>query len=300
MAHRAICWCSTSSAALRPRRRVATGASRSRVCAPARRRRAGLARARGRRRSSRPARTSISSALWVDALGDSRSRPVLRRRRSRAARRSRCCRCIGAADKGVRVLSWFPGAHVGCNAPLVDARAARRDDAGRSGARSGSTMLRSIAGADLVHLQVGAQADGRRRRPLRRARPVDRRRHALSRRVRQASRKPTRRSATNRAASTTASRATSSRRMGTVEFEELDNGPRRAAAARRHVPPARRALPRDGRVRPVRACRRSAPSTIATARAGSGVPRQAARAEAQRRDRRRALQHRRTATGCSA
>src|SRR3569833_4281834 len=23
-------------------------------------------------------------------------------------------------DKGVRVLSWFPGSHVGCNAPIVD------------------------------------------------------------------------------------------------------------------------------------------------------------------------------------
>src|SRR5204862_3583925 len=23
-------------------------------------------------------------------------------------------------DKGARVLSWFPGAHVGCNAPIVD------------------------------------------------------------------------------------------------------------------------------------------------------------------------------------
>ncbi len=53
---------------------------------------------------------------------------------------------------GVRVLSWFPGAHVGCNAPLVDrARlATMTPDERRSLWRQ---MLAGIRGADLVHLK---------------------------------------------------------------------------------------------------------------------------------------------------
>ena len=55
-------------------------------------------------------------------------------------------------DMGVRVLSWFPGPHVGCNAPLVDTA---RLSAHQSGAPPPlwRDMLRSVPGADIVHLR---------------------------------------------------------------------------------------------------------------------------------------------------
>jgi CelD/BcsL family acetyltransferase involved in cellulose biosynthesis len=55
-------------------------------------------------------------------------------------------------DRGVRVLSWFPGAHVGCNAPLVDAsRLAAMPPVRR--AALWRQMLASVRGADLVYLK---------------------------------------------------------------------------------------------------------------------------------------------------
>lgn len=55
--------------------------------------------------------------------------------------------------KGVRVLGWFPGAHVGCNAPLVDAcRLGLMDAAARR--QLWSRMLSRLPGADLVHLKA--------------------------------------------------------------------------------------------------------------------------------------------------
>src|SRR3569833_1045804 len=55
-------------------------------------------------------------------------------------------------DKGVRVLSWFPGSHVGCNAPIVDtARVAAMTPARRRALWL--EMLRGVGGADLVHLR---------------------------------------------------------------------------------------------------------------------------------------------------
>src|SRR3569623_1571144 len=55
-------------------------------------------------------------------------------------------------DKGVRVLSWFPGAHVGCDAPIIDtARLAAMTPARRRSLWL--EMLRGIGGADLVHLR---------------------------------------------------------------------------------------------------------------------------------------------------
>ncbi len=55
-------------------------------------------------------------------------------------------------DKGARVLSWFPGPHVGCNAPVVDTarlRAMSPDDRRRLWIR----LLRSFKGADVVYLK---------------------------------------------------------------------------------------------------------------------------------------------------
>lgn len=53
---------------------------------------------------------------------------------------------------GVRMLSWFPGAHVGCNAPLVDAqRLANMTPDGRR--ELWRRMLGSVARADLIHLK---------------------------------------------------------------------------------------------------------------------------------------------------
>ncbi|HEY0853875.1 MAG TPA: GNAT family N-acetyltransferase [Devosia sp.] len=64
-------------------------------------------------------------------------------------------------SKGVRRLSWFPGQHVGCNAPLIDrARlAAMTPDQRRALWKS---MLGRIKGIDVVHLRAVPQtlADG--------------------------------------------------------------------------------------------------------------------------------------------
>lgn len=55
-------------------------------------------------------------------------------------------------DMGVRVLSWFPGPHVGCNAPIVDtARLAAMTPIRRR--QLWSDMLRSVPGADIIHLR---------------------------------------------------------------------------------------------------------------------------------------------------
>lgn len=60
------------------------------------------------------------------------------------------------ADKGFRVLSWFPGPHVGCNAPIADLarlRALSPDDRRQLWMQ----MLRGIAGADVVYLKAVPQ-----------------------------------------------------------------------------------------------------------------------------------------------
>jgi len=55
-------------------------------------------------------------------------------------------------DKGLRVLSWFPGAHVGCDAPIIDRAhvAAMSPDRHR---RLWLDMLRCVEGVDLVYLK---------------------------------------------------------------------------------------------------------------------------------------------------
>jgi CelD/BcsL family acetyltransferase involved in cellulose biosynthesis len=54
--------------------------------------------------------------------------------------------------RGVTLLTWFPGPHVGCNAPLVDiARLARLGSVER--AALWSAMLGTLSGADLVYLK---------------------------------------------------------------------------------------------------------------------------------------------------
>lgn len=54
--------------------------------------------------------------------------------------------------RGVRLLSWFPGPHVGCNAPLVDAeRLATLGSVER--AALWSAMLERLEGADLIYLK---------------------------------------------------------------------------------------------------------------------------------------------------
>ncbi len=59
-------------------------------------------------------------------------------------------------DKGARVLSWFPGPHVGCNAPVVDVPRllAMSSDERR---RLWIKLLRGIAGADVVYLKAVPQ-----------------------------------------------------------------------------------------------------------------------------------------------
>jgi CelD/BcsL family acetyltransferase involved in cellulose biosynthesis len=52
---------------------------------------------------------------------------------------------------GMRLLSWFPGGHVGCNAPLIDAaRFARLDEAQR--AALWTNLARSLPRADILYL----------------------------------------------------------------------------------------------------------------------------------------------------
>ncbi len=59
-------------------------------------------------------------------------------------------------DKGVRVLSWFPGPHVGCNAPIVDvARLVALTPHERR--RLWIRMLRSLGGADVVYMKAVPQ-----------------------------------------------------------------------------------------------------------------------------------------------
>jgi len=54
--------------------------------------------------------------------------------------------------RGVALLTWFPGPHVGCNAPLVDiARLARLGSVER--AALWSAMLETLSGADLIYLK---------------------------------------------------------------------------------------------------------------------------------------------------
>ncbi len=63
--------------------------------------------------------------------------------------------------RGVTLLSWFPGPHVGCNAPLIDiARLARLGSVER--AALWSAMLETVDGADLIYLKSVPQftADG--------------------------------------------------------------------------------------------------------------------------------------------
>ena len=55
-------------------------------------------------------------------------------------------------DKGLRVLSWFPGAHVGCDAPIIDrARVAAMSSDRRT--RLWLDMLRGVDSVDLVYLK---------------------------------------------------------------------------------------------------------------------------------------------------
>lgn len=54
--------------------------------------------------------------------------------------------------RGVTLLTWFPGPHVGCNAPLVDiSRLARLGSVER--AALWSAMLEALSGADLIYLK---------------------------------------------------------------------------------------------------------------------------------------------------
>ncbi|MEO7221321.1 MAG: GNAT family N-acetyltransferase [Devosia sp.] len=59
-------------------------------------------------------------------------------------------------DKGARVLSWFPGPHVGCNAPIVDVarlQALSSDERRKLWIR----LLRSFKGADVVYMKAVPQ-----------------------------------------------------------------------------------------------------------------------------------------------
>jgi CelD/BcsL family acetyltransferase involved in cellulose biosynthesis len=59
-------------------------------------------------------------------------------------------------DKGARVLSWFPGPHVGCNAPIVDV--ARLQTLSPDERRKlWIKLLRSFAGADVVYMKAVPQ-----------------------------------------------------------------------------------------------------------------------------------------------
>jgi CelD/BcsL family acetyltransferase involved in cellulose biosynthesis len=59
-------------------------------------------------------------------------------------------------DKGARVLSWFPGPHVGCNAPIVDI--ARLQTLSPDERRKlWIKLLRSFKGADVVYMKAVPQ-----------------------------------------------------------------------------------------------------------------------------------------------
>ncbi len=59
-------------------------------------------------------------------------------------------------DKGARVLSWFPGPHVGCNAPIVDV--ARLQTLSPDERRKlWIKLLRSFKGADVVYMKAVPQ-----------------------------------------------------------------------------------------------------------------------------------------------
>lgn len=55
--------------------------------------------------------------------------------------------------RGVRTLTWFPGPHVGCNAPLIDAKAlaAMTSEERRT---MWQLLLREVTGADVVYLKA--------------------------------------------------------------------------------------------------------------------------------------------------
>lgn len=55
--------------------------------------------------------------------------------------------------KGVRLLGWYPGPHVGCNAPLVDARRMAAMTAAER-RQLWAAMLGTLRGVDLVHLRA--------------------------------------------------------------------------------------------------------------------------------------------------
>jgi CelD/BcsL family acetyltransferase involved in cellulose biosynthesis len=59
-------------------------------------------------------------------------------------------------DKGARVLSWFPGPHVGCNAPIVDV-ARLKALSSEERRRLWIKLLRSFKGADVVYMKAVPQ-----------------------------------------------------------------------------------------------------------------------------------------------
>lgn len=59
-------------------------------------------------------------------------------------------------DKGARVLSWFPGPHVGCNAPMVDV-ARLQTLSSEERRRLWIKLLRSFRGADVVYMKAVPQ-----------------------------------------------------------------------------------------------------------------------------------------------
>lgn len=59
-------------------------------------------------------------------------------------------------DKGARVLSWFPGPHVGCNAPIVDV-ARLQTLSSEERRRLWIKLLRSFRGADVVYMKAVPQ-----------------------------------------------------------------------------------------------------------------------------------------------
>lgn len=55
--------------------------------------------------------------------------------------------------RGIRTLTWFPGPHVGCNAPLVDAKVLAAMTADERHALW-QVLLRDVEGADVVYLKA--------------------------------------------------------------------------------------------------------------------------------------------------